>query len=149
MVFPARWDWEWSECEDDLFGAPPSGVLIIAIWCLRIGLTDPYHLPRTQFRPKRKKAGKSIKLRVKVKQDEVLTALTMAADLGKTNLFHWYVYTFLCSNKEKKIKKCRFPRCNRPCKDRIGIKSSPEARPREQRFARRVTHAQCFRPWSS
>ena len=35
-------------------------------------------------------------------EDEVLTALTMAADLGKTKLFHWYVQ-FLCSNKEKKI----------------------------------------------
>ena len=66
------------------FGAPPFGVLFFAIRCLQKGKIDPNLLPRTPFRP-RKKISKEANLSTSTSEagDEVLTALSMADDLGK------------------------------------------------------------------
>ena len=60
--------WERSRCKDVCFGAPPFGVLFIAIRCLQKGKVDPNLLRRTPFRPRRKKVKKPIVLRAQAKE---------------------------------------------------------------------------------
>jgi len=52
--------WERSRCKDVYVSAPPFGVLFFAIRCLQKGKIDPNLLPRTPFRPRKKKVKKPI-----------------------------------------------------------------------------------------
>ena len=65
------------------FGAPPFGVLFFAIRCLQKGKIDPNLLPRTPFRPRKKSKEANRSTSTSQAEDEVLTALSMADDLGK------------------------------------------------------------------
>ena len=76
--------WEWSRCKDLYFGAPSFGVLFFAIRRLQKGKIDPNLLPRTPFRPRKKKSKEANRsTNTSEAKDEVLTAPSMADDLGK------------------------------------------------------------------
>ena len=67
------------------FGAPPFGVLFFSIRCLQKEKIDPNLLPRTPFRPRKKKKRKEANRSTSTceAEDEVLTALSTDNDLGK------------------------------------------------------------------
>ena len=72
------------ECKDVYFGAPPFGVLFFAIRCLQKRKDRPKSSSSDAFSPEEKKSKEANRsTNTSEAEDEVLTAPSMADDLGK------------------------------------------------------------------